>query len=293
MIDLLPHAPVPSTVLPLPHPPPSRHHHGGQARDGNPTQTLVARWLAGTADASPRGLRTPPQDMGGTGLHPAPAPVRGPPEPAGRAEAGHGGSCGGRTASRHSSPLPPRSGDAGAGAGRDSAEAGPIVSYLQIPASINDSRGSLAEFAAQITCLFWFESSFTLHRVEESRTTPLPVTPLVGEAVPSTGFRKWVTTILSTTKVTQNVILLALMFIYRLKKLNPTVKGKAGSEFRLLTVALMLGNKCERTSSPAGGRARPALTCPQFWTTTPTPTRRGPRSRASPSRRSTSWRSSS
>ena len=57
------------------------------------------------------------------------------------------------------------------------------------------------------------------------------------------GFRKWVTTILSTTQVTQNVILLALMFIYRLKKLNPTVKGKSGSEFRLLTVALMLGNK--------------------------------------------------
>ena len=50
-------------------------------------------------------------------------------------------------------------------------------------------------------------------------------------------------TILSTTQVTQNVILLALMFIYRLKKLNPTVKGKSGSEFRLLTVALMLGNK--------------------------------------------------
>lgn len=33
------------------------------------------------------------------------------------------------------------------------------------------------------------------------------------------------------------------MFIYRLKKLNPGVKGKLGSEFRLFTVALMLGNK--------------------------------------------------
>lgn len=71
----------------------------------------------------------------------------------------------------------------------------------------------------------------------------MPVTPLVPEAIPSIGFRKWVTTILSTTQVTQNVILLALMFIYRLKKLNPGVKGKVGSEFRLLTVALMLGNK--------------------------------------------------
>lgn len=41
----------------------------------------------------------------------------------------------------------------------------------------------------------------------------------------------------------KNVILLALMFIYRLKKFNPSVSGKRGSEFRLLTVALMLGNK--------------------------------------------------
>lgn len=48
---------------------------------------------------------------------------------------------------------------------------------------------------------------------------------------------------LSTTQVAQNVILLALLFVYRLKKLNPSVKGKPGSEFRLLTVALMLGNK--------------------------------------------------
>jgi hypothetical protein len=50
--------------------------------------------------------------------------------------------------------------------------------------------------------------------------------------------------ILSTTQVTDKVIILALLFIYRLKKINPGVKGKVGSEYRLLTVALMLGNKC-------------------------------------------------
>lgn len=33
------------------------------------------------------------------------------------------------------------------------------------------------------------------------------------------------------------------MFIYRLKKFNPVVRGKKGSEFRLMTIALMLGNK--------------------------------------------------
>lgn len=71
------------------------------------------------------------------------------------------------------------------------------------------------------------------------------VKTLEKEALPSSGFRKWVVTILSTTQVTDNVIILALLFIYRLKTSNPAVKGNSGSEYRLLTVALMLGNKCE------------------------------------------------
>jgi hypothetical protein len=123
------------------------------------------------------------------------------------------------------------------------AETGAIASYMQIPASINSSKGSLSEFASQITCLFWFESIDNLMRVEESASIPAPLTPLADDAKPTIGFRKWVTTMLSTTQVTQNVILLALMFIYRLKTQNPQVRGKAGSEYRLLTVALMLGNK--------------------------------------------------
>ncbi|GFF60927.1 meiotically up-regulated gene 80 protein [Aspergillus udagawae] len=114
------------------------------------------------------------------------------------------------------------------------------ASYLQIPSSINDSRGSLSEFAAQMTCLFWFESTSKLKTIE-NRVNTLP--SLVPEAFPTPGFKKWVTNILSTTQVSQNVILLALMFIYRLKKFNPAVRGKKGSEFRLMTIALMLGNK--------------------------------------------------
>ena len=84
----------------------------------------------------------------------------------------------------------------------------------------------------------------SLSQIESLDFAPLLATGLVTEAQPSTGYLKWVTTILSTTQVTQNVILLALLFIYRLKRANPSVKGKPGSEFRLLTVALMLGNKC-------------------------------------------------
>ena len=95
----------------------------------------------------------------------------------------------------------------------------------------------------QVTCLFWFESSVTLQLIQDVQTPQMTVTSLSPEATPTMGFRKWVTTILSMTQVSQNVILLALMFIYRLKILNPGVKGKVGSEFRLLTVALMLGNK--------------------------------------------------
>lgn len=118
-----------------------------------------------------------------------------------------------------------------------------IASHLQIPESVNKSKGSLAEFAAEIASLFWFESAETLQYAENLALDALPDRGLVPDAVPSTGFRKWVTTILSTTQVGKNVILLGLLFIYRLKQFNPGVSGKRGSEFRLLTIALMLGNK--------------------------------------------------
>jgi hypothetical protein len=79
--------------------------------------------------------------------------------------------------------------------------------------------------------------------VLDINSSPHAIQPLVPDAHPTIGFKKWVATILTTTQVAQNVILLALLFIYRLKLTNPTVKGKPGSEYRLLTVALMLGNK--------------------------------------------------
>jgi hypothetical protein len=96
-----------------------------------------------------------------------------------------------------------------------------------------------------MTCLFWFETSATLRRIEEAPASQDPLGPLAQDALPTLGFLKWVTTLLSTTQVTQNVVLLALLLVYRLKKLNPSILGKPGSEFRLTTVALMLANKCE------------------------------------------------
>jgi hypothetical protein len=120
-----------------------------------------------------------------------------------------------------------------------------VFHSLQIPKCISPNGGNLAEFAAQMTCLFWFQSVDDLKHAESIRSKPssAPIPRLPTLAKPYEQFRKWVYTVLSTTQVTQNVILLALLFIYRLKMSTPQIKGRAGSEYRLLTVALMLGNK--------------------------------------------------
>lgn len=120
-----------------------------------------------------------------------------------------------------------------------------VLHSLQIPPCISPKGGDFADFAAQTTCLFWFESIKTLEAAEDlwSQGVKGTVRRLTENAVPVPNFKKWVQTVLSTTQVTQNVILLALLFIYRLKITNPNVKGRPGSEYRLLTVGLMLGNK--------------------------------------------------
>ncbi|RKF60912.1 putative cyclin-like protein [Erysiphe neolycopersici] len=113
---------------------------------------------------------------------------------------------------------------------------------LQIPSKFSLDGGSLSDFAAQITCLFWFESIETLNEAE-GLLPASGVRIMRPESIPSSAFKKWISTVLTTTLLTENVIILALLFIYRLKKYNPSVKGRSGSEYRLFTVALMLGNK--------------------------------------------------
>jgi hypothetical protein len=96
-----------------------------------------------------------------------------------------------------------------------------------------------------MTCFFWFESTEVLKAAAKYRSNPnIQVKRHAVEALPRAIFTNWVQNILNTTQVTRNVIFLALLFIYRLKTLNPAVRGRPGSEYRLLTVALMLGNKC-------------------------------------------------
>jgi hypothetical protein len=116
---------------------------------------------------------------------------------------------------------------------------------LHLPECISPNGGSLDDFAASMTCFFWFESMDTVYAAEHIKNRrPSELVPqLSRHTEPCAAYKKWVHSILSTTQVTQNVILLALLFIYRLKKSNPKVNGNPGSEYRLLTVALMLGNK--------------------------------------------------
>ncbi|KAK5550366.1 hypothetical protein LTR46_011629, partial [Exophiala xenobiotica] len=118
-----------------------------------------------------------------------------------------------------------------------------IAPHLQTPESVDKSKDGLAEFAAEITCLFWFETASTIQYAKDLPKGRPVDGGLLPDAIPTIGFRKWVTTIIDTTQVDKNVILLALMFIYRLKKINPSISGKRGSEYRLLAIALMLGNK--------------------------------------------------
>ncbi|KAI0880768.1 uncharacterized protein GGS22DRAFT_79952 [Annulohypoxylon maeteangense] len=125
---------------------------------------------------------------------------------------------------------------------RDSAM---VTHCMQLPSCISPNGGNLDDFAALMTCFFWFETMDTITAAEQikQRSPADPIPPLSQYTEPCPAYKQWVNKILSTTQVTQNVILLALLFVYRLKKVNPKVNGSPGSEYRLLTVALMLGNK--------------------------------------------------
>lgn len=114
---------------------------------------------------------------------------------------------------------------------------------LFLPKKIDPRRSSLPDFAAQACCLFWFESFEVLDLAEKLYDGRRTVMPLTRPALPEPQYKKWVHGIISTTQVSVNVVLLALLFVHRLKHTTRTVRPQPGSEYRLLTVALMLGNK--------------------------------------------------
>ncbi|PWN53110.1 hypothetical protein IE53DRAFT_213407 [Violaceomyces palustris] len=60
---------------------------------------------------------------------------------------------------------------------------------------------------------------------------------------PTPRFKTFVRDMLNTTQVSNSVVILALMYIHRLKSKHPELRGQEGSEFRLFVTALMLANK--------------------------------------------------
>ena len=131
-----------------------------------PNQKLVRQWLAGTTEGSPRKLHPLPPAMNGTVINSMVAQTCGVPygnqHPAKANAIAYQGNMSfyGNKAvpvqvpdslSQPTSPGQPiingvtQSNDA-----RRRSSGGEIVSYLQIPSSINNSKGSLAEFAAQV-----------------------------------------------------------------------------------------------------------------------------------------------
>lgn len=115
-----------------------------------------------------------------------------------------------------------------------------LSQYVVSPFLSSILESHAPEFVAQIVCLIWFETNITISSVI-SRAQRLNM--LSPGSFPKAEFLAWNRDVLSTINVSKNVIFLALLFIYRLKERNPTIRGKPGSEYRLLTIALILGNK--------------------------------------------------
>ena len=133
-----------------------------------PNKKLVSQWLAGTVEHSPAARPLSPPVMNGTSVSSMLAPIYGglysgqgatntaayqgrstlpaskPPATTDRHIPGN--------SSQPSSPSDQHNNGAvlSSTTRRSSGGDNQIVSYLQIPSSINDSKGSLAEFAAQV-----------------------------------------------------------------------------------------------------------------------------------------------
>ncbi|KAF9414162.1 hypothetical protein BGZ76_004918 [Entomortierella beljakovae] len=120
---------------------------------------------------------------------------------------------------------------------RDSRNAGAI----EVVTNPQTSILQLAEFASVMVYTLWHTrpningaSSNAYNVVPHRMTVPASAGP---------AFRKFCLKVLSATQLSSSVILLALKYIQKLLKNNPSIHGQQGSEFRLFTVSLMLANK--------------------------------------------------
>ena len=94
-----------------------------------------------------------------------------------------------------------------------------------------------------MVCFLWFEPLAILDRAATSGNLSLQSHNLAEDSTPAPDFIDFCTRVIRTTAVSKEVALLSLLFIHRLRKKNPSVDGKSGSQWRIFTIALMLGNK--------------------------------------------------
>lgn len=166
----------PDFLLPLahqPYKPPIYRSHQERQEYGNHTSSSVRLPDRSLSTAPPRdGLHTPPEEMTGANLNPprplpyaCPVPSNGYfPKPHSSSNSAGFGTLPPASFTGTSRTVEKAHGGLQSPTGRKDLSAPPeplqrrksscsnnsIVSYLQIPSSINDSKGSLAEFAAQV-----------------------------------------------------------------------------------------------------------------------------------------------
>jgi len=92
-------------------------------------------------------------------------------------------------------------------------------------------------------CLLWFEPIAIVEYAETYNEHNSQLFPLTDDSIPVQDFIGFCTRIIRTTAVSKEVALLGLLFILRLRMRNPDVQAKTGSQWRIFTIALMLGNK--------------------------------------------------
>ncbi|BGP18467.1 hypothetical protein JCM10213_003199 [Rhodosporidiobolus nylandii] len=97
---------------------------------------------------------------------------------------------------------------------------------------------SLAQFAAEMFVWLWFAPSTEGGAGEAGEASGIGKL----QVKPTERFLRFCNEVLTTTQVSHSVVLLALLFISRLKQRN-TINGAPGSEYRLAVTGLMLANK--------------------------------------------------
>jgi hypothetical protein len=130
----------------------------------------------------------------------------------------------------------------------------PVPSATDAPPTPILNITQLADFASTMVYLMWHArrpSVMALHNhskfiqtanthTEDGNLNHSRETANIANGT-SVAFKKFCKQILSATQLSESVILLSLKYIAMLLQNNPNIQGADGSEYRLFTVALMLG----------------------------------------------------